>query len=64
MPKLLITAENSYYTKFKVYPSKALYKEFYDWGTRLTNRVTGMKEGQDYEIRYDVKSTLQPILNL
>ena len=56
MPKLLISAENSYYTKFKVYPSKALYKDFYDWGSRLNNKVTGMKEHEDYEIVYNVKS--------
>lgn len=47
---------NKYYTKFKIQPSKKLWKEIEDWPRRISTKVTAFKEGKDYEIKFDVES--------
>jgi hypothetical protein len=56
MPKLKIEKANKYYTKFKINPSKKLWKDLDDWPKRLVTKVTDYKEGKDYEIKYKVES--------
>lgn len=64
MPKMNIEKGNKYYTKFKITPSKKLWKEIEDWPKRLSTKVTDMKEGKDYDIKYHVESKTSFFFNL
>lgn len=62
MPKMIIKKANKYYTKFKIMPSKKLWKDLEDWPKRIATKVTRMKEGKDYDIKFKVSSKYTPML--
>lgn len=56
MPKMIIKKANKYYTKFKINPSKKLWKDLEDWPKRISTKVSDFKEGKDYDIKFKVES--------
>jgi hypothetical protein len=59
MPKMIIKKANKYYTKFKITPSKKLWKDIEDWPKRISTKVTRYKEGTDYDIKFKVESKFE-----